>query len=454
MKQPYVIGLDIGTSSIKGALVDASGKRPPVTFRVPFRYETDETGKVEISAESYLNCAYTALRSLFSSLPENGTLAGICAGSASGNALFLDSDHRAMTPIFNWQDTQTKAEESDAVLGADFDLDAYYRSTGWGYDKRTFPLAVLCRYAVRNPAILREAGYFCMSTEYLYYNLTGSWGISTSAGTPFYLIDQKTASYRNDILERFGLLLEQLPPVVPIGSVIGIVTEEASSLCGIPAGVPVIAGAFDHPSAARGVGVLKPGQMLLSCGTSWVGFYPIAERELVEQNHMLIDPFLSEKGGPWAGMVSLASVSARIEEYIRSSVANEGNIYKQFESYAKQSKRGAGGLKITFSEEDDLNYIRSFGKPEIARAIMEGVVGKLALDFERLSRGGVSASDAVMVGGPTECPFWTTVIEELTGIRVGIRNGAYAGAIGSSFLAGIGVGLWENEAHANQIVNH
>ncbi|MBQ4289742.1 MAG: hypothetical protein II719_00940, partial [Clostridia bacterium] len=224
--------------------------------------------------------------------------------------------------------------------------------------------------------------------------------------------------------------------------------------CGIPAGTPVIAGAFDHPSAARGVGVLEPGQMLLSCGTSWVGFYPIATRELVEQNRMLIDPFLSERGGPWAGMVSLASVSARIEEYIRAAVANEGNIYKKFESYAKQSTRGAGGLKISFSEEDDMDQIRSFGKPEISRAIMEGVVGKLALDFERLAAGGVSASRAVMVGGPTECPFWTNVIEELTGIRVEIRNGAYAGAIGSSFLAGIGTGLWKDERQANQTVNH
>ena len=429
----YRIGLDIGTSSVKGVLIADGDDDITASARSSFVYDTDNTGKVEISAYNYLSACYEALKELYSKTPNDGKIISVCASSASGNILFLDENFNAISPIINWQDRRTK-DEVDKVLGESFDTEKYFQSTGWGFDKKTFPLATLCRLKVNSPDIFKKASYLSMSTEYLYKKLTGEWGLSTSAGTPFYLIDQQSGMYRQDILSVFSLNENMLPSVVPVGSLIGEITEEASKKCDIPAGTPVYAGSFDHPSAARGVGITKPGELLLSCGTSWVGFYPLESREIGIKNHLLIDPFLSEKGGCWAGMVSLASVASRIEEYIRKYVSNDGDIYSDFEKYARQSESGANGLKITFDEKDKDDYILSFEKKHIARAIMEGVIRMLKSDFERLESGGIKAERAIMVGGPTGCPFWTEVIEEMTGIKTEIRHGAFAGAIGAARL--------------------
>lgn len=446
----YVMGLDIGTSSVKGVLLNAGNSTEVYTGRVPFRYMTAPDGTVEIPAEDYRSACCRLLSELSAQLPEDGELAAVCAASASGNTLLLGEDGEALTPVFNWQDTRAENEAAE-VLG-DFDREAYFRSTGWAFDGKTFPLAHLSWLKCRRPELLEKAAHVTMSTEYLYRYLTGFWGISTSAGTPFYLIDQVSGTYRTDMLARFGIAEGKLPPVVKSGTVIGKVTEEAAEKTGLPAGTPVVAGTFDHPSAARGVGVLKEGQLLLSCGTSWVGFYPVESREKLVSAHMLIDPFLSESGGPWAGMVSLASVAARIDEYVTKYIGGGPGRYPRFEAEAKKSSRGAGGLTLKMDGSDREDVIRSYPKCDIARAIMECVIGMLKKDFDRLEKMGIRAESAVMVGGPSECPYWTTVIEEMTGIPVEIRHGAFAGSRGAAIVAGIGAGLWKDPAEALGVI--
>ncbi len=447
----YIMGLDLGTSSIKGVLLRADGTGEAEYGRSPFRYNTTPDGRVEINAEDYLASCFKLMRELSSKLPADGELCAVGNASASGNVLLLGEDGKPITPIFNWQDHRV-TDEVDKVLGSDFDTEAYFRSTGWAFSGKTFPLAQLSWLKCHESEKLENCSAVCMSTEYLLKTLTGEWGISTSAGTPFYLIDQKSGTYNKDVLDKFGIPESKLPPVVKVGTVIGKVTEEGSRLSGLPVGTPMIAGTFDHPSAARGTGIIKQGQVLLSCGTSWVGFFPVDSRELLVDNHMLIDPFLSGSGGAWAGMVSLASVASKIDEYVTHFFGEGDGRYKRFEGESKKGESGAGGLVITMTDADDLAEIEKHPKPMIARAIMECVVGMLKKDFDRLAEAGISAKSGVMVGGPSECPFWTNVIEEKTGIHVEIKHGAFAGARGAALVAGIGAGLWCCEAKGLEII--
>ncbi|MBR6729544.1 MAG: hypothetical protein IKL80_05210, partial [Clostridia bacterium] len=322
---------------------------------------------------------------------------------------------------------------------------------GWPFSYKTFPLALLCYVKKHEPEKIENCGMACMSTEYLYYKLTGQWGISTSAGTTFYLIDQKTGTYIPELLEKIGITEKQLPPVMPCGTVLGGITAEISEACGLPIGTPVVLGTFDHPSAARGVGVLEEGQMLLSCGTSWVGFFPVKSREKIEQAKTLIDPFLSPNGGPWATMTSVASISARIKLYVERYIDASKDAFKIFGELAAQSELGAGGLTIHIKEEPNDAEILQFPKKHIARAIMESTVRLLKERLDRMEAMGISAKSAIMVGGPSENPMWLQVIKELCGIEVKVIHGANAGAVGAAILAGMGAGLYKDERHAQLV---
>jgi len=445
MAEKFIIGLDIGTSSIKGIMISTDGSER-YTGRAPFTYTTRADGSVEIPADTYLNSCYALFREFGEKLPKGAEIVAVSAASASGNLLLLDRDGNPAGPIFNWQDHRV-TDEVTQVFG-DFDTDAYYRSTGWGFDLETFPLAILCWYKCHYPEILADCSKVCMSTEYLYYKLTGKWGIGTSAGTPFYLIDQVTGKYHTEILEKLGVSLEKLPPVMKTGSVLGEITEDAAAECGLPAGIPVIIGTFDHPSAARGVGICKEGQLLLSCGTSWVGFYPIQEREKAVSARMLVDPFLSENGGPWGAMVSLASLSGQIETFTRRYV-NDSNVwYRELVNESAKSVSGANGLSINLLAEPDDETIRKYEKQHIARAIMENTVNMLAERIAEISAAGISCDEAVMVGGPSESPLWADLIAEKTGMRVHVMHGAYAGAVGAAVLAGASLGLYPDQESA------
>lgn len=436
----YLIGLDIGTSSVKGVLLSAEGS-VCCTGKEVFSYSHPCRGGVEISAEAYTESCCRLLKTLAGSLPEDGSLRGVCAASASGNLLLLDGERNPSTPIYNWQDTRVTGELYQ-VLGQDFDGDAHYRKTGWPFLADSFPLAMLCWLKTHKPALLEAASMVCMSTEYLFYRLTGSWGISGSAGSPFYLIDQETGKYIPEILEALGIGEEKLPPVGRTGDLLGCVTEEGAALSGLPVGTPVYMGTFDHPSAARGAGILEEGQLLLSCGTSWVCFYPLKYRQSAVEAKLIVDPFLSDQGGCWAGMASLSSISARIEAFIRRYIANEGDIFEVFAQEAARSAPGAGGLEIDLYSDAPLG---EYPRHHIARAVMEAVVRLLQGQMEKLKKYGIYVSEAVMVGGPSECPLWVQVIREMTGLKVRQGRGACTGAMGAALVAGIGAGIWKCE---------
>ena len=440
----YIIGLDIGTSSVKGVLVAEDGTEK-TTGKAEFVYTYREDGGIEIDTEAYLDACFSLLRRLASALPEHGALRGISAASASGNLLLLDEAGRPSTPIFNWQDSRV-GEEARTVLGR-IDAGALYGQTGWPFDYKTFPLAMLCWIKCHRPELLEHASKVCMSTEYLVYRLTGRWGVSTSAGSPFYLLDQRTGEYNRELLGLFGIGEEQLPPVGRAGDAVGAVTKEGAARSGLPAGVPVLLGTFDHPSAARGAGVLQEGQMLLSCGTSWVGFFPLRDRQKGIANRMIVDPFLSPEGC-WAGMVSIPSISPRIERYIRRYIDDSDGRFRAFAAEAARSGPGAGGLVLDPLEEPDDGTVRGFAKPDIARAIMEGTVRLLRDKLRELEANGISARSAVMVGGPSENPLWVRVIGEMTGLAVRVMHGSYAGAMGAAMVAGIAAGLYRDEAAA------
>jgi len=304
------------------------------------------------------------------------------------------------------------------------------------------PLSQLCFIKKHSPETLRKAAVICMSTEYLNFILTGKWGIGTSAGTPFFLINQKTGKYNRDVLEKLGISEEKLPPIMKTGSVLGEVTKDAAKISALPEGAKVVLGTFDHPGAARAAGVIREGQLLLSCGTSWVGFFPVKNRESIISNRLLCDPFL---GDVWGAMFSVSSVSAKLDVYIKKYIADGNDRYLKLEELARKSNGIA--FKTDLHGNDD-EVMSKHSKEDIALAIMESVAYILKDKFEVLEKSGISAKSAVMAGGPSESAFWASVIEKILGIPIKVYDGVNTGAVGAAMIAGIGAGLFENEIDA------
>jgi len=439
----YLIGLDLGTSAIKAVLMSADG-RIISREKEATEYEKAPGGVVQFDADKFYELTARVIRQLVSALPNGSIVAGISMASASGNTVLTDEAGKPLYPAISWQD-QRVTDEMKQVFG-ELDPAQVHALVGWPLIS-SFPLAHLSWLKVHEPRLLESAAKVSMSTDYLNFRLTGRWGIDPSTATTFYLQDQQNSRWHAPYLRTLGISEEKLPPILPSGTVLGGITEQAAEETGLKAGTPVILGSFDHPCAARGSGVLREGQMLLSCGTSWVGFYPLKDRDTALQQNMLIDPFLRNEQ-LWGAMFSLSSAATQVDEYICRYLSDGPNRYAEFDRLAAAAPAGAGGLLIHPMVADKSVDTTRYSQAEIARAIMEGVAYLLKSRIEAMKEAGIQVSSITMVGGPSETYPWPQIVCDVLSMELSVVNGSCAGAAGAAILAGIGAGIFADEQDA------
>lgn len=435
----YLIGLDIGTSAVKGVLLSEDG-RVINTVNGQFTYTENGSARLMDPEDFVLTC-FGVIRNLALSMESGGIVEAVCSCCASGNVLLLDESMKPKTPIIGWQTTVPMSDIE--ALHSKEEIDAVYRTVGWPV-LDSFPFATLSSMRVHRPELLDAAHMVVMSAEYLNYRLTGKWGISHSMGTPSYLMDQERGVYNKALLEKLGIAEDKLPPIFDKGTVLGTVLPDIADKAGISCDTRIVLGSFDHPSGAMGAGVFKEGEMLLSCGTSWVEFFPVKSREFAISTEGLVDRYMLD-GAPYCVMKSLTSVTEKINA-LRTHFFGEIS-HRKFDDYIAEASLGCNGLSFDFTDGD---YARAegFGKPDIARAIIESAAMLLKNNLAELKCCGLSAERITIIGGITNSKICTDVIEEVLEIPLSVVNGQSAGAVGSALLAGLGAGIYDSEVGA------
>ena len=433
----YLIGLDIGTSAVKGALMSTDGAVVTTVF-APFTYRIEGGAKL-LDPSHFTATCYSVIRSLSSAA--DGRVAALCSCCAAGDPVFLDADMKPMTPIFGWQ-SRVSQSDLDAVYTKE-EQDAFYRRVGWPF-LDCFPAAVLAQMKLHKPELLGRTKMLAMHAEYLNFGITGRWGMSRSMGTPSYLMDQEAGVYSRFMLDKFGLREEMLPPIYEKGTVLGTVLPDMSEELMLDDGCAVVLGSFDHPSGALGAGVLKERQLLLSCGTSWVELFPVASREHAISTGGLVDRFALH-GPEWCVMKSLESVSDKIDrlrEHFFGKVP-----HKVFDGLAGEGEPGCHGLRFDFTE-DDFGRAKGFGERDIARAVIESAARLLRDNLTDLEGCGLYADSVTAIGGITNSKIATDIVSRVIERPIRVVNGQSAGAVGSCLLAGIGLGIFKDEQEA------
>lgn len=445
-EQIGLIGLDIGTSAVKGVLMSAAGTILSRETR-EVAYLPSESDRVQFDADRLYRSAADVIRRLTLALPPGGNVAGLSIASASGNTVLVNDRGEPMLPAISWRDARVH-DEIETVFGR-MDTGEVHERVGWPLLK-AFPLAHLAWLRCHTPDLLDEAAVICMSTDYILHKLTGIWAVDPSTATTMYLQDQQTGQWHLPTLHALGIPERKLPPIRPTGTVIGSIGVEAARDTGLARGTPVVLGAFDHPCAARGSGVVDEGQLLLSCGTSWVGFCPVNERWRSVELGLLTDPYLhsANSAGAWGGMFSLSAIAATIDCYIRRYLSGGPDRYYEFNRLAASAQHGAGGLVLDPSRQDGFDNREGYGKADIARALMEGTAYLLKRELERLEAAGLRFTSAALVGGPSETHPWPQIVADVLGMEIRTVNGSCAGAVGAAIVAGIGTGQYSDERDA------
>jgi sugar (pentulose or hexulose) kinase len=449
-----LIGLDVGTSAVKGVLISAQGEQLAVGKR-DIRLLYPRPDFIEVEPEEHYRSVCGLIRELVSRAPAGARVNALSMAFASGNTMLLDENGRPLINIISWMDKRAFGKVEELFPG--FDIESVHEVVGWPFTGQWFPMAHLGWLKRFQPDIYRAAARYCMNSDWLMYRLTGSWGMDYSTASTFFLIDQVNQRWHKPYLDMLEIPEAAISDLGPSGSVLGPLTPAGAADTGLSEDTLIVLGAFDHPSAARGTGFIDVGDLLLSCGTSWVGFYPILDRGLGISEAMLVDPFLSPRG-PWATIFALTEIGRLIDRYVESHVLGEdedpARKYEIFNARAEGSPPGARGAFIDpFVPVKEIASVEieppaNHSKEDMARAAMEGPAFRMRYHIEKLAEAGIRAQRIAMVGGPAESAVWPRILAEITGLELKLINGQTAGAVGAAILAAMGAGLFTDERDA------
>ena len=431
----YLIGLDLGSSGMKG--VTLCDGQVAAQQSAPMQY-LQENEFCEYDADTYYNTIAELIRRLVKHMPDNSRCTGIAIACASGNTLLLKNG-RPLIPIISWRDSRGR-QEMEKVF-SDLSAEDIHHICGW-HKAPKFPLTQLSWLASHHPALLAQADMICEGSCYVNYRLCGQYGMDHSTATTFYLQNQSTLQWDPRFLTLLGIQPEQLPPLVPSGRKLGAVTSQAAAETGLPIGTPVVAGCYDGASVGRASGLLCEGQLLISCGTSWVCGYPCKSRPKLLKMDTMMDPYLLEEN-IWLGMTSLGEAGVYVNHVLDRVLPKSNDRLERFDQLASYAPAGSGGLLLNPMRLEQCDDLERWNVSNICRAAMEGIVYSVKRQIQRVQNACPdypAIQEIIMAGGPTKSKLWPQIVSDILEFPVRVYHSSNTSAVGAAILAGLGSG--------------
>ena len=449
-----ILGLDIGSSSVKGVLLD-------LTTGKTVQHASSPATELEITAlkpgwaEQHpdlwwehtckvIAAIKTASPSAFKSLKAIGI-----AYQMHGLVL-VDAQGKPLRPAIIWCDSRAVpyGERAFSDIGAESCLSLFGNSPG------NFTAAKLAWVKQNEPEVFRQTAHLMLPGDYIALKLTGRVGTTRSGLSEGVLWDFKSNGVAKAVLDYFGIPHSLVPP---FGDNIGMfesVRADIADELGLPRGVPVTYRAGDQPNNALALRVLEPGEIAANAGTSGVVYGVTSELGVDKKSR--VNNFLhvnSTTSAPRIGALMCVNGTGSFYRWMRHTLAPTLS-YQQLNERAEQSEVGARGvigipygngaertlgnvsLGASF-EQLDLNR-HSIG--DIARATQEGIVFALCYGVELMRQMGLTPA-RVRAGNANM--FQSPVFRATFATALGVPLELYTtdDAEGAARGAGIGAGL-------------
>ncbi len=418
-----VLGIDLGTQSLKALVYDAQDRTVLASAAVPLDVRREADGSAEQQAEWWA----TALEGALAQLPA-GLRASLEAVGVSGQQhgfVALDAAGAVLAPVKLWCDTSTQAEAEEITAAAGgmarvIELGGNPILVGYTASK----IRWLARHHPQRYAALHSV---LLPHDYLNYLLTARIGMEHGDASGTGLLDVRARRWSAPLLSALDPerdLSGCLPPLVEPGTVFGVITEVAARRFGLPEGIPVAPGGGDNMQAAIGTGNVRPGRLTMSLGTSGT-LFAYSDRPIVDPQGQ-IAAFCDSTGG-WLPLLCTMNCTYATELMKRALQVPAG----EFESLLAAAPAGADGLQVLpfFGGERTpdlpdasasilgLNE-RNFTRAHLLRATVEGVSFGLRFGLDGLRRLGIEASEIVLTGGGARSAQWAQIIADVCALPV------------------------------------
>jgi xylulokinase len=460
----YLIGIDVGTSGTKTVLFDEKGKTIASDTQEYPLYQP-YNGWAEQDPEDWWKASYRSIRNVLnkSGVKPNEVKGVGLAGQMHGLVL-LDAENKVLRKSIIWCDQRSslECEQITSAIGAErlIEITANPALTGFTASK--------IKWVMNNePEVYDKARKILLPKDYIRFCLTGEFATEVSDASGMQLLNVPERQWSCEILSRLGIDKNMLGKVYESKEVTGFVNKQAAELTGLAVGTPVVGGAGDQAAGAVGNGVVKPGIVSSTIGTSGVVF-AYTDKAVIDPGGR-VHTFCHAVPNTWhvMGVTQGAGLSLQwfrnnfCSEEMKTAGLIDADVYNLLEKAAEQVDIGGGGLiylpylmgERTPHLDPDCRGVffgisARHGKREFIRAIMEGVAYSLRNCLDVIKEMGIPAEEIRASGGGGKSYLWRQIQADLFGAPICTINSGEGPALGAAILAGVGTGIYNSVPEA------
>ena len=456
----YLIGVDLGTSGTKTVLFDIKGNAVS-SATVEYPLHQPQNGWAEQDPADWWNACVETLRAVVrDSGIDAKAIRGIGLSGQMHGLVMLDSDGEVLRNSIIWCDGRTADECAEITerVGARelIEITANPALTG-------FTAGKILWVRKNEPELYAKCRHILLPKDYLRYKLTDAFASEVSDASGMNLLDVTKRGWSEKVLRDLEIDRELLPSMHESYEVTGHITAHVAEITGLAKGTPVVGGAGDNAAAAVGTGVVVAGKAFTTIGTSGVIF---AHADTVS-----IDPegrvhtFCSAVPGAYTVMSCTLSAGGSLQWFRNNlcepemAAAKEQGVdpYYLMDKQAERVPIGANrllflpylmGERSPILDPDSRGLFFGLSamhtRPDMLRAVMEGVVYSLRECLDVLHGMGVVSKEMLATGGGGSSALWRQMLADVYGCPVTTIANKEGPALGAAILAGVGSGVYES----------
>ncbi|MDR1512710.1 MAG: hypothetical protein LBS56_04380 [Propionibacteriaceae bacterium] len=460
----YVVGVDVGTTGTKAAVMGVDGSILGKGYR---EYTLDEPKPnwVEVGAQFVLDITFEAVKEAVEAsgvAPDD--IKSIAFSVNRSSFCLMDDDLNVIDDKFYiWLDS--RAEETMESMNAKISGERRNEITGMpGYN--IFAAAKYYWVKEKDPETYAKTKYFSTVMSYILFGFgSDEFVVETSDGTVTGLMDVRTLTWSDELSDALGFDKAKFPATCAPGEVVGTVKEAVAAKTGLAVGTKLVAGSGDQQLSAMGAGVIKDGAVSLTIGTFGLLAVGLAQPDFAALTGMMIpsSPTLGvfEVEGP---QVSGATCYRWCRDTLCAAEVAEGektgvDPYVLMEqNYITKSQPGSNGVIFysalfgsgyptwdTNATGMFLGLRNTHTKADLVRSVMEGITIEAKTILEGMMSAGVVMDDVITItGGASKSKPWCQMIADVMGRRVRTLDVPDASILGAAGLAAVGAGLFAN----------
>ena len=439
------LGVDVGTGGTRAVVVDRTGRVVASEASEHAAIHSAHVGWAEQDPEDWWRAAQVAIGTVLKLV---GTVESVGLTGQMHGCVMLDAEGVVLRPALIWCDQRTQPQCDWLVtkVGLERLIELVANPA-----LPNFTLTKLLWVKEHQPEIFGKIRHVLCPKDFIRLRMTGEYAMDMQEASGTLLLDVAHRRWSTEVAEAAGIPMEWLPKLYEGPEVCAYVSEAGAAATGVKAGTPVVAGAGDQGAGAVGMGVLKPGMVSATIGTSGVVFAATDKPTLDPKGRL--HTFFHAAPGIWhvMGVTNGAGLSLR---WLRDTLMPDAS-YDVMMALAAEVPAGSDGMIWTpylFGERTPhldakaraafVGITASTTRGHFVRAVLEGVAMSLRETFTLFDECCIPVTEIRLGGGGARGELWRQIQADVYGRPVERLEAEEGGAFGAALLAGTGVGAW------------